>query len=160
MHQKVCRVGLCPRSLAALAALLLQLGCVARARAASPRFDSFIPGSGIAVLSVLCTLHARCGTRAACTCFSAAPHAHQAASAFAGPPAAPTARHGPPNSVITVCYRSQPSVLEMYVVKRSGKKEPVHFDKITARIAKLCTDAAVWVRKRVCNSHRRACARA
>ena len=90
------------------------------------------------MLSVLCTLHARCGTRAACTCFSAAPHAHQAASAFAGPPAAPTARHGPPNSVITVCYRSQPSVLEMYVVKRSGKKEPVHFDKITARIAKLC----------------------
>ena len=89
MHQKVCRVGLCPRSLAALAALLLQLGCVARARAASPRFDSFIPGSGIAVLSVLCTLHARCGTRAACTCFSAAPHTHQAASAFAGPPTAP-----------------------------------------------------------------------
>ena len=88
------------------------------------------------MLSVLCTLHARCGTRAACTCFSATPHAHQAASAFAGPPVAPTARHGPPNSVITVCYRSQPSVLEMYVVKRSGKKEPVHFDKITARIAK------------------------
>ena len=109
------------------------------------------PGSGIAVLSVLCTLHARCGTRAACTCFSAAPHTHQAACAFAGPPAAPTARHGPPNSVITVCYRSQPGALEMYVVKRSGKKEPVHFDKITARIAKLCTDerAAVSLRKRV-----------
>ena len=39
--------------------------------------------------------------------------------------------------VITVCYRSQPGVLEMYVVKRSGKKEPVHFDKITSRISKL-----------------------
>jgi hypothetical protein len=26
----------------------------------------------------------------------------------------------------------------MYVVKRNGKKEPVHFDKITARITKLC----------------------
>ena len=25
-----------------------------------------------------------------------------------------------------------------FVVKRSGKKEPVHFDKITARISKLC----------------------
>ena len=25
----------------------------------------------------------------------------------------------------------------MYVVKRSGKEEPVHFDKITARITKL-----------------------
>jgi len=39
----------------------------------------------------------------------------------------------------------------MYVVKRSGKKEPVHFDKITARIAKLRTDerAAVSLRKRV-----------
>ena len=26
----------------------------------------------------------------------------------------------------------------MNVVKRNGKKEPVHFDKITARISKLC----------------------
>ena len=26
----------------------------------------------------------------------------------------------------------------MFVVKRNGKKEPVHFDKITARITKLC----------------------
>ena len=25
----------------------------------------------------------------------------------------------------------------MYVIKRSGKEEPVHFDKITARITKL-----------------------
>jgi hypothetical protein len=25
-----------------------------------------------------------------------------------------------------------------FVVKRNGKKEPVHFDKITARISKLC----------------------
>ena len=25
----------------------------------------------------------------------------------------------------------------MYVVKRDGRKEPVHFDKITARITKL-----------------------
>jgi len=26
----------------------------------------------------------------------------------------------------------------MYVIKRSGKREPVHFDKITSRISKLC----------------------
>ena len=26
----------------------------------------------------------------------------------------------------------------MYVVKRSGQKEKVHFDKITARVSKLC----------------------
>ena len=26
----------------------------------------------------------------------------------------------------------------MNVIKRNGKKEPVHFDKITARISKLC----------------------
>ena len=26
----------------------------------------------------------------------------------------------------------------MYVVKRDGKKEPVMFDKITARVRKLC----------------------
>lgn len=26
----------------------------------------------------------------------------------------------------------------MYVVKRDGRKEPVSFDKITSRIAKLC----------------------
>ena len=26
----------------------------------------------------------------------------------------------------------------MYVVKRDGRRVPVHFDKITARITKLC----------------------
>lgn len=26
----------------------------------------------------------------------------------------------------------------MYVVKRDGRKEPVHFDKITSRVQKLC----------------------
>lgn len=26
----------------------------------------------------------------------------------------------------------------MYVIKRDGRKEPVHFDKITSRIKKLC----------------------
>ena len=26
----------------------------------------------------------------------------------------------------------------MYVVKRDGKKEPVMFDKITARVRKMC----------------------
>ena len=67
------------------------------------------------------------------------PHTHTKPPAHSPDRPPPlTARHGPPNSVITVCYRSQPGVLEMYVVKRSGKKEPVHFDKITARIAKLC----------------------
>ena len=28
----------------------------------------------------------------------------------------------------------------MFVVKRNGRKEPVMFDKITARIKKLCYD--------------------
>lgn len=28
---------------------------------------------------------------------------------------------------------------ELYVIKRNGTKEPIHFDKITKRIAKLCT---------------------
>ena len=27
---------------------------------------------------------------------------------------------------------------KIFVVKRSGRKEPVHFDKITSRIEKLC----------------------
>ena len=26
----------------------------------------------------------------------------------------------------------------MYVIKRNGEKEPVHFDKITARISQMC----------------------
>jgi hypothetical protein len=26
----------------------------------------------------------------------------------------------------------------MFVIKRDGRKEPVHFDKITSRISKLC----------------------
>ncbi len=28
--------------------------------------------------------------------------------------------------------------MSMYVIKRDGKKEPIMFDKITARIKKLC----------------------
>ena len=28
--------------------------------------------------------------------------------------------------------------MAMYVIKRDGKKEPIMFDKITARIKKLC----------------------
>ena len=28
--------------------------------------------------------------------------------------------------------------MSMYVLKRDGKKESVHFDKITSRISKLC----------------------
>ena len=27
---------------------------------------------------------------------------------------------------------------KIFVVKRDGRKEPVHFDKITARVEKLC----------------------
>ena len=27
---------------------------------------------------------------------------------------------------------------EMYIIKRDGRKESVHFDKITSRISKLC----------------------
>jgi hypothetical protein len=30
------------------------------------------------------------------------------------------------------------ATMSMFVVKRSGKKESVHFDKITSRISKLC----------------------
>lgn len=30
------------------------------------------------------------------------------------------------------------SALEMYVIKRDGRQEKVHFDKITSRIKKLC----------------------
>ena len=30
------------------------------------------------------------------------------------------------------------TIMSMYVQKRSGKKESVHFDKITSRISKLC----------------------
>lgn len=32
-------------------------------------------------------------------------------------------------------YQAKPYI--MYVIKRDGRKEPVHFDKITARISKL-----------------------
>jgi ribonucleoside-diphosphate reductase subunit M1 len=28
--------------------------------------------------------------------------------------------------------------MSMYVMKRSGKRESVHFDKITSRVSKLC----------------------
>jgi hypothetical protein len=28
--------------------------------------------------------------------------------------------------------------MSMYVVKRGGRKESVHFDKITSRVSKLC----------------------
>jgi hypothetical protein len=40
----------------------------------------------------------------------------------------------------------------MYVFKRSGKRESVHFDKITSRISKLCygLDAQVSERLAVC----------
>ena len=33
--------------------------------------------------------------------------------------------------------RSDQNKMAMYVVKRDGRQEPVHFDKITARISKL-----------------------
>ena len=134
-------------------ALLLQLGCVARARLLQPALDlipsSLAPASPCSPFSVRSTPAAALAPPARA---SVPPHTHTKPPAHSpGRPPPLTARHSPPNSVITVCYRSQPGVLEMYVVKRSGKKEPVHFDKITARIAKLCTDerAAVSLRKRV-----------
>jgi hypothetical protein len=39
------------------------------------------------------------------------------------------------------------ATMSMFVVKRSGKKESVHFDKITSRVSKLCygLDAKVCV---------------
>ena len=128
--------------------LCLQLGCVARARL-QPALDlipsSLAPASPCSPFSVRSTPAAALAPPARA---SVPPHTHTKPPAHSPDRPPPlTARHGPPNSVITVCYRSQPGVLEMYVVKRSGKKEPVHFDKITARIAKLCT--AVSVRTRV-----------
>ena len=33
----------------------------------------------------------------------------------------------------------------MFVVKRDGRKEPVMFGKITARIKKLCYDLNHWL---------------
>jgi ATP cone domain len=52
-------------------------------------------------------------------------------------------------SVPMFCYDNQyrrtkfklrpPTVdVQMYVIKRDGREEEVHFDKITARIKKLC----------------------
>ena len=32
----------------------------------------------------------------------------------------------------------RPTMSEMYIIKRDGRKESVHFDKITSRISKLC----------------------
>ena len=45
----------------------------------------------------------------------------------------------------------------MEVVKRDGRREPVQFDKITARLAKLCEGLSglvhpVLVAQKVCNS--------
>ena len=36
---------------------------------------------------------------------------------------------------------------EMYIIKRDGRKESVHFDKITSRISKLCYGLNPKVRK-------------
>lgn len=36
----------------------------------------------------------------------------------------------------------------MYVVKRSGKRESVHFDKITSRVSKLCYGLDSKVRRK------------
>ena len=33
--------------------------------------------------------------------------------------------------------------MSMYVIKRSGKKELMHFDKITTRNSKLCSDLSI-----------------
>ena len=46
-----------------------------------------------------------------------------------------------------VCHPSNPSIypsiyifsiMSMYVLKRNGRRESVHFDKITSRVSKLC----------------------
>ena len=38
---------------------------------------------------------------------------------------------------------------EMYIIKRDGRKESVHFDKITSRISKLCYGLNPKVRKKL-----------
>lgn len=38
--------------------------------------------------------------------------------------------------ILRFCY--QFGTMSMYVLKRSGKRESVHFDKITSRVSKLC----------------------
>jgi hypothetical protein len=37
-----------------------------------------------------------------------------------------------------VAFGSAATATTMFVVKRSGKRESVHFDKITSRVSKLC----------------------
>ena len=41
----------------------------------------------------------------------------------------------------------RPTMSEMYIIKRDGRKESVHFDKITSRISKLCYGLNPKVRK-------------
>ena len=38
----------------------------------------------------------------------------------------------------------------MYVVKRNGRRESVHFDKITSRVSKLCYGLNSQVRMYMC----------
>lgn len=51
---------------------------------------------------------------------------------FVGPCEGPGAGLGRP-----AAHRRRPSLSCRFVVKRDGRTEPVHFDKITARITKL-----------------------
>ena len=45
-----------------------------------------------------------------------------------------------PNDRHFHCIGTNPpaTMSEMYIIKRDGRKESVHFDKITSRISKLC----------------------
>lgn len=43
---------------------------------------------------------------------------------------------------------------EMYIIKRDGRKESVHFDKITSRISKLCYGLNPKVRTLFCSGWR------
>ena len=40
--------------------------------------------------------------------------------------------------------------MSMYVVKRNGRRESVHFDKITSRVSKLCYGLNSQVRMYMC----------
>ena len=40
--------------------------------------------------------------------------------------------------------------MSMYVVKRNGRRESVHFDKITSRVSKLCYGLNSQVRIYIC----------
>ena len=56
--------------------------------------------------------------------------------------------HGPTKSSVFI---DPQTTMSMYVLKRSGRRESVHFDKITSRISKLCYGLNPKVRENLDN---------